>query len=145
MRGVRGSGGKERDRTWHNKHSDSFGVDHQGLQYPALAAWVNLCTSENLPCKDLQSMRENRNNTGTTEGQPCSLSLCYTSFPPSSIFTVGKVQEYAIEGVHENPKLMKKFTAYEHLWLCRVACSSTLPSSASAFKQALFRLKSYQC
>lgn len=39
-----------------------------------------------------------------------------TTFPSSSISTVGKMrmQEYAKEGVHENPKLIKKFTVCEH-------------------------------
>jgi len=62
-------------------------------------------------------MRENTNNTGTTKGQPSSLSLCNTFFPPSSVFTVGKMrmQEYATDGVHENLELMKKFKVCEHL------------------------------
>lgn len=100
-------GGVEERRGIENKYLDSFRVAHQRLQYPALAVSENSFTPLKIS-RYAMSMRENRTNTGTAEGQPCCCH-CYTAFPPSSIFTAGRMrmQEYAIGSVQESPKLVQ--------------------------------------
>lgn len=75
--GVRGSGREEGDRSQNNKYLDSFRVNNQKLQCPALAVSKNSF----IPLEICESMRENRNNTRTTKDTPAAATVTQLFLP----------------------------------------------------------------